>query len=88
MPKKAALTDQRKQTLINTLRCASAAAWQARGNICYHLRMDDALYREVDDIYKRLRAFETRARRHLQLPAPTEIGFPSYAIPRDGTLPK
>jgi hypothetical protein len=88
MPKKAALTAKRKQELINTLRSASAAAWQARGNICYHLRMDDPLYREVDDIYKRLRAFETRVRKQLQLPTPTEIGFPSYTMPRDGTLPK
>ena len=88
MPKKAALTGKRKQALINTLRCTSAAAWHARGNIRYHLRMNDTLYKEIDDIYKRVRAFEARARKELQLPAPTEIGFPSYAMPRDGTLPK
>jgi hypothetical protein len=88
MPKKAAFTGERKQRLINTLRGATAAAWHARGNLRYHLCVSDALYKEADDIYARLRAFETRAASHLHLPPPTEIGFPRYAIPRDGALPK
>lgn len=88
MPKKATFTRERKQRLINTLRSATAAAWPARGNLCYHLRISDALYKEADDIYAKLRALETRAASHLHLPAPTEIGFPRYAIPADGALPR
>jgi hypothetical protein len=88
MPRKAALTTQRKQKLINTLRSASAAAWHARRSVNYHLRKDDVLYKEIADIYARLRSFESRAASRLQLPRATEIGFPPYAIRRDGTLPR
>jgi hypothetical protein len=88
MPKKAALTAERKQELATIVRSASAAAWHARGRIRYHLRLDDPLFKEVDDIYARLRAFETRVRKQLQLPIPTQLGFPSYAMRKDGTLPK
>lgn len=88
MPRKAAFTRERNQRLINRLRAATAAAWHARGNLRYHLCVSDALYKEADDIYARLRAFEKRAASHLRLPPPTEVGFPSYAIPKDGALPK
>jgi hypothetical protein len=88
MPKKAAFTRDRKQTLINTLRAATAAAWHARGHIRYHLCVSDDLYKEADDIYTRLRAFELRATSQLKLPFPTEIGFPAYALSGEGSLPK
>ena len=88
MPRKATFTPVRKQELINTLRALTAAAWHARGNLRYHLCKSESLYKEADDLYARLCAFEKRAASELQLPKPTEIGFPSYTMPQDGTLPK
>ncbi len=88
MPKKAAFSAPRKQRLINALRGATAAAWYARGNLRYHLCITDSLYKEAADIYARLRAFETRAASQLHLPPPTEVGFPSYTMPKNRALPK
>ena len=88
MPQKAAFTPTRKQELINTLRAATAATWDARNNLRYHLCMSESLYKEADDIYARLCALEKRAASELHLPKPTEIGFPSYTMTQDGKLPK
>ena len=88
MPQKAALTKPRKQSLINTLRAATTAAWHARNNLRYHLCMSEILYKEADDIYASLCSLEKRAVSELHLPTPTEIGFPSCMMSRDGTFPK
>jgi hypothetical protein len=88
MPQKADFTPSRKQSLINTLRASTAAAWDARNNIRYHLCMTESLYKEADDIYERLCSLEKRAASELELPAPTEIGFPSYAVTQAVKFPK
>jgi hypothetical protein len=88
MPHKAIFTPARKQSLINTLRASTAAAWDARNNLRYHLCMSESLYKEADEIYARLCALEKRATSELYLPAPSEVGFPSYTMPRDGKFPK
>lgn len=74
MPQKAGFTPARKQKLINVLREATSAASSARGYLRYHLRMTEPLYKEADDILRRMAALERKAAKELDLPKPEFTG--------------
>lgn len=76
MPRKAAFTPERKQNLINTLRVATMAASSARGHLRYHLNLTEPLYKEADDLLRRLVALERKAAKELELPEPKFTGEP------------